>query len=205
MKWLFWCLGAAAVLAVVFVVLYTDTKQEPSGINVPPEKRDDAHMLRYTDGALGFGFTYRDDPDGYYLFEAERGTNDPEDLVHTITLTVKSEHDELLRATSPREGPPTIVMYVFQDGEDASLRAWAETNARTSNIQLIRGDVTDTTIAGADAIRYESDGLYLFDNVIFRHENHTFLISGAYHDENSRTRRDFQPLLDSLTLTQVPR
>ncbi|RJQ35052.1 hypothetical protein C4556_00875 [Candidatus Parcubacteria bacterium] len=161
-------------------------------------ERGDELWTRYTNENIGFSFEYRERPQGYFLQEP-RGTDEHPDFVKALVLTNKQEYEELLQSTNGREGPPTITTLIFNNPERLSPSAWADANPGLSNIGLIRGEVVETSVAGAPAIRYAADGLYLSDNVIIANGSYIYAITGFYLEEDSRIREDFEPFLHSIT------
>ena len=161
-------------------------------------ERGDELWTRYTNAELGFSLEYRERPEGYFLQEP-RGPSEHPDFLKTLVLIDKKEHEELLNSSNGREGPPTITMLVFENPEKLQPGAWAEAN-NVSNIALLRGEIVETSIGGAPAIRYEVDGLYLSDTVIVASGSYIYVISGSYLEEGSDIRRDFEPFLNSITV-----
>src|SRR3990167_6780193 len=161
-------------------------------------ERGDDLWTRYTNEDVGFSFEYRERPQGYFLQEP-RGADEHPDFAEVLVLTNKKEHEELLQSTNGREGPPTITMLIFNNPERLSPSAWADANLGLSNIGLIRGEVVETSVAGAPAIRYTADGLYLSDTLIVANGGYIYAITGSYLEENSRIRQDFEPFLASIT------
>jgi len=159
-------------------------------------ERGDELWTRYTNEDVGFSFEYRERPQGYFLQEP-RGADEHPDFAEVLVLTNKKEHEELLQSTNGREGPPTITTLIFNNPERLSPSAWADANPGLSNIGLIRGDVVETSVAGAPAIRYTADGLYLSDTLIIANGGYIYAITGSYLEENSLIRRDFEPFLTS--------
>src|SRR3989338_6248536 len=158
-------------------------------------ERGDELWTRYTNAELGFSLEYRERPEGYFLQEP-RGPSEHPDFLKTLVLIDKKEHEELLNSSNGREGPPTITMLVFENPEKLQPGAWAEANS-VSNIALLRGEIVETSLAGAPAILYEVDGLYLSDTVIVASGSYMYVISGSYLEEGSDIRRDFEPFLNS--------
>src|SRR3989344_3027470 len=161
-------------------------------------ERGDELWSRYTNEDVGFSFEYRERPQGYFLQEP-RGADEHPDFAEALVLTNKKEHEELLQSTNGREGPPTITMLIFNNPERLSPSMWADANLGLSNIGLIRGEVVETSVAGAPAIRYTADGLYLSDTLIVANGGYIYAITGSYLEENSRIRQDFEPFLASIT------
>jgi eight-cysteine-cluster-containing protein len=159
-------------------------------------KRGSEKWMRYQSEELGLVFEYREEPDGYLLQEIARGTEDP-NFIKEYILTLKKDYEDL-KNREGGEGPPTINVFVFKNTEKQWPQAWADDHRGVSNIGLKQGNAIETAVAGAKAIRYNSDGLYLSDNVVIAHDKYIFVISGAYLEEDSIIRNDFEPFLNSI-------
>jgi hypothetical protein len=73
-----------------------------------------------------------------------------------------------------------------------------------SNINLMRGEVSEYVLGGANAIRYAADGLYASDNVVVAHGENMYVITGSYMDADSDIKKDFATLLESVTFIPQP-
>jgi hypothetical protein len=173
--------------------VYTETSDTE---NVTPSADIPDTDSPYTDGKIGLSFEYDDSGEGYRLDVLPSGGDTH---VKTIVLTDRAAYAEVIASEVPREGPPTITIQVFKNENREWSRKWADSHIQASNINLLMGEVTDTVIGGANAVRYTADGLYPTDTVVVAHGSHVYVISGSYMDETSPTRIDFEPLLQSLT------
>ena len=174
------------------------------GAVVPCES--ETHYFRatgaYVNPALGFKFVYT--KDAYVLSSPPHGNEEEADFEEVYVLTGRKEYEEMQNATEPREGSPTITLSVYKNSKKQQPLAWAKENAAASNIGLALGEPKDAVVGGANAIRYTVDGLYRMDTFVVAHGGFIYLISGAYMDEDSQIRKDFEPLLNSLTFIPIP-
>lgn len=157
-------------------------------------------MKVVTEHELGFTFEYREGPNGYVLQTVPPSADDP-DRVYAVGLMLQTDYDELMAATDAREGPPSMNVTVYKNSSGISAREWASMNPSLSNIGLVTGAVSDTSVAGAAAVRYLVDGLYPTDTVAVSHGDFIYLISGSYLEAGSDIHRDFAPLLESVRFT----
>jgi hypothetical protein len=170
----------------------------------PPQKvttkEGSEWRTRYSGEDVGIAFEYREHKEGYFLTEIRSTEPDPTFAVAFI-LIGKSEYQEVLASTEPREGPPAITIFVFKNTKQQTPAAWASAEKATSNIELARGDIREYSLSGAGAIRFEADGLYLSDNVIAAKGEYIYVISGTYLEEDSQIRQDFEPFLKSIAFS----
>jgi hypothetical protein len=157
-----------------------------------------------TNSEVRLSFDYRTKPDGYVLldlvFDAIPDMEDPGYMVG-YQLMLQDEYAELQASTEPREGPPNIAVLVFENPRNLTASQWVDAYPVFSNISLARGEVNrDAVLAGANAVRYLSDGLYVNDMVVAASGGFIYMFVGSYLTEDSLIRRDFQPLLDSVQL-----
>lgn len=150
----------------------------------------------FSSSELGVAFKYRTGPSGYVLQESTP-TDTENGLVRALVL-VRTE-DVARGMPVGGEGPATMSVQVFTNTKKQQSRAWADAHVQYSNINLKIGDVSEAVVGGAKAVRYMTDGLYRADTVVVAHGGYVYELSGAFLDENSDLRRDFQPLLDSVT------
>ncbi len=165
------------------------------GIAVPAQAADEpAGITRHRDCELGIEFEYREGPDGYLLEVVDEDPDQP-GIVRRLVLVLESEHRQLPEAG---EGPPTIGIAAAPNPEGLSPAEWAAGNPGVSNLHLKLTEIDAFELAGASAIRYLADGLYVADTVVATHGGYAYVVSGAYLDADSTIRRDFEPLLQSI-------
>ena len=183
---------------------------DPAGRIVPCESEE--HYLRagegqgyseYIDEEIGLTFEYRQHPNGYILQQPADASTHP-DFLKAFVLISKKDFEELQQSDDAREGPPTINIAVFQNSQNQQSGMWADNNTQESNIQLKRGDIADTVVGGANAIRYTVDGLYLADTVVVASSGYVFVLSGSYLEENSQIHQDFKHLVNTIQLDRAP-
>jgi hypothetical protein len=151
----------------------------------------------FEDSNLGFTFSYPVGRDGYTLYEtapdAGAGTQ-----LKTLMLVHENERAMIENPPAYSEGPINITVNVFENSLKQFPLSWAEANTQYSNIQMVTGEVSETVIGGANALRYKVDGLYAFDVVVVAHGSLIYVFSASYHDTNSPTYRDFGSVLESV-------
>jgi len=154
----------------------------------------------YRNDDLGLKFDYRLQPEKYILIENNESAFGDLNLVEYVSIFNEQEYMEVVSSTIPREGPPGIHIMVFNNPQGLSPRAWSDEHLNISNINHVKGSISQTNFAGVPTVLYESDGLYTSDNIIALNNGRIYVISGAYLDENSRIRRDFIEMLTHLGL-----
>lgn len=153
----------------------------------------------FSSPSLGLEFQYPTGADGYILKEID-SLEAPADLVREIVLTRTEDADKNLPAEG--EGPPTLTLLVFKNTSKQWPQIWADQHVQYSNINLKIGEVSETTVGGANAIRYIADGLYASQNIVLAHGDYVYMISGMFIDKNSPLYSDFEPLVKSVRFIQ---
>jgi hypothetical protein len=149
----------------------------------------------YSQSDTGLAFDYLDGPEGYVVDErmpVDLGTG----LVKNIMLT--RTEDTLNELPVGGEGPPRIVISVFENAQKQFPRTWAEEHVQYSNINLIMSEVEEVVVGGANAIRYTADGLYASENVVVAHGDYLYVITGQFIDQDSQIRLDYVTLVSSI-------
>lgn len=155
----------------------------------------------YANAGLGIQFNYRTGPDGYVIQELTPGDT-TKDLLSTIV--VMRAEDATREMPVGGEGPATITIQVVKNSKKQQPAVWADAHKIYSNINLKRGEVKEYVLSGANAIRYDADGLYASDTVVAAHGKNMYVIAGSYMDIDSDIRTDFILLLESITFIPQP-
>lgn len=150
----------------------------------------------YSNPELGLEFTYRPGPEGYVL---EQRTPSPSEEGPERVIVLMRSQDVAQGAPEGGEGPPVIAIQVFRNAQNQFPLQWAQENVQYSTFNLKRGEESSIVVGGANAIRYMADGLYASENVVVAHGDFMYVITGQFMDEHSDLRRDFDPLVQSLT------
>ena len=150
----------------------------------------------YSKNDIGLQFEYPAGPAGYVVEERM-----PVDLGTGLTRVIILTRTEDSTKTPPEggEGPPVIAISVFENPKKQFARTWADENMQYSNINLAQGDISEAVVGGANAIRYMADGLYASENIVVAHGDSVYVVTGQFIDANSDLRRDFAPLVSSIT------
>ncbi|MCK9352187.1 MAG: hypothetical protein WCT49_03105 [Candidatus Paceibacterota bacterium] len=180
----------------------TDPIVAESGKFIIQKEKRNRVQAAFKSDKLGLEFSYPSGPEGYVL-EERMPIEGEKDLIQTIIL-LRTE-DKLNESNIPvgGEGPATITISVFKNSKQLPPEAWAEENIMYSNTNLRRGEISRTTISGAKAIRYFTDGLYASENAVIADNDRAYVITGMFLDEDSDLRRDFEPLIRSFKI--IPR
>jgi len=155
----------------------------------------------YSKNDVGLQFEYRTGPAGYVVEERM-----PVDLGTGLARVILLMRTEDSAKTPPMggEGPPVIAISIFENTKKQFARTWADENAQYSNINLAQGDISEAVVGGANAIRYMADGLYASENIVVAHGDSVYVITGQFIDADSSLRRDFAPLVSSITFIKKP-
>lgn len=196
-------IAVLAIAAVVFLkpVERTVVSEEPIPVEPDGGIGSDAPIVegpsQYVDPTLGMQFSFDDGKDGYVL--DERTSTEPGMPQKAVTLIPRDIAAEYEGDNIPSEGPISISVLVFPNTAKEWPSVWADKNIAYSNINLAFGEPQETVVGGTNAIRYTADGLYANDTVVVAHGSYMYVISASYIDENSQTRVDFEPFLNSFT------
>ena len=155
---------------------------------------------QYSNSELGLEFQYRPGPTGYVV--QEMTPSDPSGELLRSLVVIRSE--DLNKSPEGSEGPATITIDIFKNVQNEQPGNWSRSHIQYSSINLVQGDVTETSVGGANAIRYMSDGLYASEKAVVAHGGNIYLFSGAFIDQDSDLRRDFAPLLQSVRFIERP-
>lgn len=191
-------------LAVIWVVVheqrsYVEPQSEQIATNTPPRVEPETMDTRqtYRNYEFDYMFQYEGGADGLVL--TEQGEASPDDDASYLggVMLMESREAATLDDRLGGEGPPTISVRVYENATLDSASAWVQSHPIESNIELRRGETKEFTLGEVDAIRYMVDGLYLIDTVVVTEGQYTYVVSGAYQEENSLIREAFLELLQS--------
>lgn len=182
-----------AVLAGLYFVLAIDNKvtslPESQTVQNNPE-----NIEVYSNPEIGLTFEYDAGPSGYEVEELRH--SDPDSgLIRTITLYKEADRDNV---PANSEGAPVIAISVFDNAQKQFPQMWADAHVAYSNINLLQGEVAESVVGGANAIRYMADGLYASENVVVAHGEFVYVITGQFMDANDAIRSDYVSLLGSV-------
>ena len=184
-----------AVAAAIAVTSLNKAVEKPT-LEQEPENRE--VIEKYESEELGLSFEYQKEPDGYTL--VEKGGEEAGDtaIVRSVVLMNTKGYAEVLASGIPTEGPPTMSVTVFENSDNLSPREWAETFSRFSLLELALSPITETSVAGKQAITYKADGLYPMDMYIVTNNGKAYVISGGYLALEDQIRNDFEKFLESI-------
>jgi len=189
------------ILLVVLVALtfgfwkYMEKRERELGPEPEKFMRGEEEWVKYNNPSLGLYFEYRKNPDGYTVVNQNESQVPHQEVIEFLSIFNIREYEELQNATTPRDGPPTISILIFNNPEGLTSKQWANQNLVVSGTDRAISPVTNFTIAGLQAVRYTTDGLYPSDTIAIVKGNRAYLISGAYLDESSQIRKDFLEML----------
>ncbi len=141
-------------------------------------------------------FSYLTSPDGYVLIKNDQKW--PENKVSSISLFNKRYYEWFSEPGFLGEGPPAIIISVFNNPSHLTASAWAEANSLESNIKLISSPPTKATIKEGEGIFYVVDGLYLFDTYVIVRDDKIYLLSGAYLEKDDKYYDSFTKLVSTI-------
>lgn len=181
-------IGMVVLIAIIvgFSYLSIDKKESDS---------DRSSVSTYSNSDIGIKFDYKTGPSGYVIEESNPA--DPKSGLFKSIVLIQSNDAERAKPVEG-EGPATITIQIFKNSKKLQSLNWANENTQYSNINLKTGNVSETVVGGANAIRYMADGLYASENFVVTHGGNVYMISGMFISEDSDLRRDFMPLVNSV-------
>ena len=168
------------------------------------EKQNDTEGQKfstYVSEVYGFSFQYRAGGDGYVREEVVPSLQEDQDLQHIVVLMLKSDYNTLQEEARDitREGPPTLNIAIYNNPQNTPVDEWVDAHPNAVNRDLVLGTITEDIVAGEQALRMKTDGLYVTNVALVSHRGYIYLFTGGFIDENSPQVRDFEYLLSSVT------
>lgn len=157
----------------------------------------DITMATYEFPKQPVSFQYRESPVGYHVDGVTRREGDHPLFTARAILTLQSDY-EAMKNLEGTEGPPTINIDVFANPEKLAAKEWAEKHTLPSNFNLTVGEASDIVVGGVNGVRYMVDGLYRIDTVVLEQDGTVVIAHGAFLEEQSRIRKDFESVLNSI-------
>jgi hypothetical protein len=159
----------------------------------------DETLKTYSSQTLGVSFEY---PAHYYL--EEKNTGSPQRNRMTLVLYEDTEENREVRegTAPPREGPTAITLDFFQlvENESYTPADWVR-GISNSNYKLSPdGVITETSIAGREAVSYRWSGLYEGHSTVFMHDNNVVMASVTYITPEDEIISVFNNLMNSISL-----
>ncbi len=193
------------ILITVGGIYFYERSPEVTKTEAPTQTPEDiaAPFTVYEKAELGLAFEYQTGSDGYTLYE-RTGGDGSDAQVASLMLVHENQRPMVEDPTMYSEGPINISIEVFENSLKQFPRAWAEEHTAYSNLSLVLGEISETVIGGANALRYRVDGLYQMDVAVVAHGSKMYVLSASYLDTESPTYRDFDPLLTSLRFIPEP-
>lgn len=125
--------------------------------------------------------------------------------IPTISVLVFDKVDEPEATTTADvtvttdKGPTTTATATAAVDEGGqTLREWAAAHSGFTAYGLRAGEPEDTSLDGADAIRYMADGPFQSEVYVVDYRNKYYVIIGQYADEDSDIRRAFNTLIGDI-------
>lgn len=178
-----------AIVLVIVIVLgvwwfFQGSVEAPVVEETPHET-----LQTFSSDLLGVSFTY---PEGYVLTERDIGNG--ERKAHAITLI----HGSNLPLPEAGEGPPAIVIEMFQNDLDKQTTEGWIINTSASNYKLGNGVLTPVSLGGENALRYSWDGLYQGQTIALAREKWVYAFSVTMLTPTDQIRSDFEKVVDSV-------
>jgi hypothetical protein len=152
----------------------------------------------YESDRLGFSFKV---PDGFTVDNSlESAEIEGEfDFRGHIELWSNADYEDVQAGAyeGGTEYPPNVSITVYNNPEQLSPQDWVE----GSNRFLRLGEYRTVTVAGQDAIAFESDGLYRNQEVVFPSSNGEDIIVISYAEGSEGYEQAFQEIVSTFEFT----
>jgi hypothetical protein len=130
---------------------------------------DASQLNRYTSNRTRFQFDY---PAGFIVEAKPSSIAGNDRSLEWIDLWTQRDYDGIKSRVTPTELPPNVSVAVQQNSQRLALRDWVMRNNQFASPQGFRS----LTIAGQDAIVFQSTGLYDYENVVLATPNRSEVI-----------------------------
>lgn len=183
------------VLVLLIILLLTLTIGKDESIEEPREEvNGEVSLFEMKDVGLAFGYA-----EGEYVLEEKTSeSSDNDELKKHIILTPYADYQDA-KNREGGEGSPHLSLMVYENVSKESPSVWIDNNKSASNIDLAITVPKEEVVAGANALSYTIDGLYLTDVYVIASNGYIYVASSSYIDDQSKTIVDFKGWLDSFT------
>ncbi len=162
---------------------------------------------------LNISFTFPSGEDAYSYFEPQFDLSASSGPRAGFIMLPSEDYQAYQADGFMGEAPPSMSIFVYEEKEEiipvgatntdgvdraTKIRLWAEANSGLTSYNLAQTPPEDTTIDGAKAIRYKTDGLYPQDVYVVFHQNNFYVITGQYDGEADPQYQAFQDLVKSI-------
>jgi hypothetical protein len=196
MKYILSIIAAVIILLVVLIALTSERSKDSQA-----ELGSTQVQSEYTLPKEGLTFSYPGGEEGYVILELTEGLGEPKPVRALRLLPASDYLDEQSRVAG--EGSPAWLITVYQNDQMLQPANWAEKNPLISNISLALGSLTETTVGGANAVTYRTDGLYPAQVYVVAHASLIYVVNVSFMDEQSRTYVDYKAWIDSFTFSPI--
>jgi hypothetical protein len=175
-----------------------EDQEEPVSTTTEPLisfEKEGEKWERIVNNELGFTMGYRKEPQGYVVEELSL-TQSP-DVLYAFSLIDRAAWEELKQSTTPREGPPSITVYVFDNASGMPAEEWVGQNMYANYMEEV-AQVHDTTVGNVPAIKYHTTGLYEGEAVVVSYSGRIYLLMGSYFTREDQIARDFEEILQTV-------
>ncbi|WP_343082518.1 hypothetical protein [Ostreiculturibacter nitratireducens] len=172
------------------------TRSEDGAIVPCGDESHSFHLLsRHSVQEHGFRFTFRVEPAGYAAVPATDGQSP--DLMYGLSLMVRDDLDTFSEDAGARDGPKSITIEIYDNSPHLHAPVWVDRNKTKSHVDLARSPIEETVLAGANAVRYRTDGLYQNEHIVAAHDSKIFVFTVAYDSLEDDIYLNFIDLLST--------
>jgi hypothetical protein len=149
----------------------------------------------YSNDTLGVSFDY---PDRYFL--EERDVDTTHRLHRQIVLLEDTEWNRKISRgeIADTEGPPAIMLDVFQNDLDRQSARDFITGSNNSNYKMGPGTIATSTKGDTVGLEYVWSGLYEGKSFVIANEDFVYMFSVTYMSPEDEIISDFEALLSTV-------
>lgn len=167
--------------------------------NESPTETESNNFTVYESDRLGFSFNV---PDGFTVDNSLESAEIEGEYDFRGQVEIWSDADYADVQAGAYEGgteyPPNVSITVYNNPEQ-SLQAWAEGHNRFVMI----GEYSAVTVAGQEAIAFDSDGLYRSKNIVFSSPNGEDIVVISYAEGGEGYEQAFQEIISTFEFTNL--
>lgn len=165
------------------------------------ESTDIRTIISESNSDIGYSFSFPSGDSGFYLDQSADLT-EADGLRKAIVLI---PYADLNSYWAPSEGstpPPVVNIYVFDNIANLKISDWVTKYDVFSRHSRAVSSIDETTLNGATALRYETDGSYRSYVLVLSRGNQVAVLIGEFTDPDTQLFNDFWNIAASFALTK---
>ena len=150
-------------------------------------------IVTYVNVPNKISFTY---PSDLYLKEVSRVGESPELSVVLVEDTKENRDVIEGRADTPREGPISITVEIYENDDDLEAREWM---TQSTNWTIANSSATPATVGGEEGVMYTWSGLYEGKSIVISKNSKVYVFTVTWMTEEDELLKDFNEIINSVS------